>query len=107
MSSLGRALTSFIRGACDVLITSSYKKRFLTPSPRSFAISKLVQAQRCPVVRLGRVLIDWLNKASFGPGCELGSRTSAGSYIVEFDVPAYLGLYLSFPVFIPKPRPKA
>src|SRR5437016_10170213 len=30
----------------------------------------------------------------------------AGSYIVEFDVPAYPGLYPSFPVFVPKPRPK-
>src|SRR6266576_4753086 len=30
----------------------------------------------------------------------------AGSYIVEFDVPAYPGLYPSFLVFIPKPRPR-
>ena len=28
------------------------------------------------------------------------------SYIVEFDVPAYPGLYPSFLVFVPKPRPK-
>ena len=55
-----------------------------------------MQAQGCPVVRLGRVRIRWLNKASFGPSYELGSRMSAGSYIVEFDVPAYPSLYPSF-----------
>ena len=44
-----------------------------------------MQAQGCPVVRLGRVLVDWL----------------AGSYIVEFDMPAYPGLYLSFQVVFP------
>ena len=48
------------------------------PSPLSFVISELVQAQGCPVVRLGRVHVDWLNKASFGPGCEPGSRTLGG-----------------------------
>ena len=49
------------------------------PLPRSFAISKLVQAQGCPVVRLGRIHVDWLDdKASFGPGYEPGSRTSGG-----------------------------
>ena len=31
----------------------------------------------------------------------------AGSYIVEFNMPAYPGLYPSFLVFVPKPRPKA
>ena len=30
----------------------------------------------------------------------------AGSYIVEFDVPTYPGLYPSFLVFILKPGPK-
>ena len=29
-----------------------------------------------------------------------------GSYIVEFDMPAYPGLYPSFLVFLPIPRPK-
>ena len=49
------------------------------PSPRSFAISELVQAQGCPVICLGHVHVNWLdNKASFGPGCEPGSRTSGG-----------------------------
>ena len=37
-----------------------------------------MQAQGCPVVRLGRIHIGWLDKASFGPGCEPGSRTSGG-----------------------------
>ena len=45
------------------------------PSSCSFAISELVQAQGCPVVRLGRVHVDWLDKASFGPSYEPGSRT--------------------------------
>ena len=65
-----------------------------------------MQAQGCPVVRLGHVRIRWLDKASFGPSYELGSHMSAGSYIVEFDMPAYPGLYPSFPVFFPIPRPK-
>ena len=30
----------------------------------------------------------------------------SGSYIVEFNVPAYPGLYPSFLVFLPIPRPK-
>jgi hypothetical protein len=56
-----RALTSSVRGIYNALtLTSSYKKRFPTPSPRSFAISELVQAQGCPVVRLGRVHVDWV-----------------------------------------------
>ena len=37
-----------------------------------------MQAQGCPVVRLGRVHVGWLDKASFGPGCEPGSRTLGG-----------------------------
>jgi len=44
------------------------------PLLRSFAISELVQAQRCPVVRLGHVHVNWLDKASFGPGCKPGSH---------------------------------
>jgi len=69
-------------------LTSSYKQRFPTPSPHSFAISELVQAQGCPVVRLGRVHVNWLDKASFGPGCEPGSRTSGGFRIpVSLDRP--------------------
>ena len=36
----------------------------------------------------------------------LGWYVGAGSYIVEFDVPAYPGLYPSFLVFVLKPRPK-
>src|SRR6266568_5538044 len=61
------------------------------PSPRSLAISELVQAQGCPVVRLGRVLFDWLDKASFGPGCEPGSRTSGGFRIpVSLDRPPWV-----------------
>ena len=55
----------------------------------SFVISKLVQAQGCPVIRLGRVHVDWLDdKASFGPGYELGSRTLGGFCIpVSLDRP--------------------
>ena len=33
--------------------------------------------------------------------------SGAGSYIVEFNAPAYPGLYLSFLVAFPKPGPKA
>ena len=47
-----------------------------------------MQAQGCPVVRLGRVHVDWLDKASFGPGYEPGSRTSGGFRIpVSLDGP--------------------
>ena len=35
-------------------------------------VSELVQAQGYPVVRLGRVRVGWLGKASFGPGYEPG-----------------------------------
>ena len=38
--------------------------------------------------------------------CSPAGRPGAGSYIVEFDVPAYPGLYPSFLVFLPIPRPK-
>ena len=48
------------------------------PLPLSFAISELVQAQRCPIVHLGRVHVDWLGKASFGPGYEPSSHTLGG-----------------------------
>jgi len=48
------------------------------PLPRSFAISELGQAQGCPVVHLGRVYVNWLDKASFGPGCKPGSCTLGG-----------------------------
>ena len=48
------------------------------PLPLSFAISKLVQAQGCPVVCLGRIHIDWLDKASFGPGYEPSNCTLGG-----------------------------
>ena len=83
------ALTSFVQGICDALtLTSSYKKRIPTPLPRPFAILELVQAQGCPVVRLGRVRIRWLDKASFGPSYELGRRTSGGFRIpVSLDRP--------------------
>ncbi|KAF2188448.1 hypothetical protein K469DRAFT_703043 [Zopfia rhizophila CBS 207.26] len=83
------ALTSFVRGICDALtLTSSHKKRFPTPSPYLLSVSELVQAQGCPVVRLGRVHIGWLDKASFRPGCEPGSRTSGGFHIpVSLDEP--------------------
>ena len=47
----------------------------------SLAILKLVQAQRYPVVRLERAHVDWLSKASFGPGYEPGSHTS-GSFCI-------------------------
>ena len=51
-------------------------------------ILKLVQAQKCLVVRLGRVCICWLDKASFGPSYELGSRMSSGFHIlVSLDRP--------------------
>ena len=51
-------------------------------------VSELVQAQGCPVVRLGRVHIDWLDKASLGPGYEPGSCTSGGFHIpVSLDGP--------------------
>ena len=47
-----------------------------------------MQAQGCPVVRLGRVRIRWLDKASFGPSYELGSRTLGGFRIpVSLDRP--------------------
>ena len=36
----------------------------------------------------------------------LASGVATGSYIVEFDVPAYPGLYPSFPVFFPMLRPE-
>ena len=36
----------------------------------------------------------------------MDERLLAGSYIVEFNVPAYPGLYLSFLVFFPILRPK-
>ena len=50
-----------------------------------------MQAQGCPVVRLGRVHVDWLDKASFGPGCEPGSRTSGGFRIpVSLDRPPWM-----------------
>ena len=74
-----------------MLITSSYKKRFPTPSLYSLAILELVQAQGCPVVCLGRVYVDWLDKASFGPGCELGSCILGGFCIpVSFDRPPWM-----------------
>ncbi|KAF2194531.1 hypothetical protein K469DRAFT_686550 [Zopfia rhizophila CBS 207.26] len=70
-----RALTSFVREICDALtLTSSHKKRFPTPSPLLVSVSELVQAQGYPVVRLGRVHIGWLDKASFGPGYEPDSH---------------------------------
>jgi len=52
-------------------------------------ILELVQAQGCPIVRLGRIYINWLdNKASFGPSYKLGSRTSGGFRIpVSLDRP--------------------
>jgi hypothetical protein len=86
-----RALTSFVRGACDALtLTSSYKKRVPTPSPYPL-VSELVQAQGCPVVRLGRVHVRLAdNKASFGPGYEPGSRTSGG-FRIQFPLMASLG----------------
>jgi len=89
MSSLDGALTSFVRGICDVLtLISSYKKRFPTPLPRSFVISELVQAQGYPIVRLGHVYIRWLNKASFGPSYKLGRHTLGGFRIpVSLDRP--------------------
>ena len=78
MVALG-ALTSFIQGIYDALtLTSSYKRGSLCPHRIPFAISELVQAQGCPIVRLGRVRIRWLNKASFGPSYELRSRISGG-----------------------------
>ena len=47
-----------------------------------------MQAQGCPVVRLGRVHVDWLDKASFGPGYKPGSCTSGGFRIpVSLDGP--------------------
>ena len=58
------------------------------PSPLLISVSELVQAQGCPVVRLGRVHIGWLDKASFGPGYEPDSRTSGGFRIpVSLDEP--------------------
>ena len=36
-------------------LISSYKKMFPMPLPHSLAILELVQAQGCPIVRLGRV----------------------------------------------------
>ena len=78
-SSLDGALTSFAQGICDALtLTSSYRKRFPTPSPHLILVLELVQAQGCPVVRLGRIYICWLDKASFGPSCKPGSHTSGG-----------------------------
>ena len=51
-------------------------------------ILELVQAQGCPVVCLGRVHVDWLDKASFGPSYELGSRILGGFRIlVSLDKP--------------------
>ena len=50
-----------------------------------------MQAQGCPIVRLGRVHVDWLSKASFGPGCEPGSRTSGGFCIpVSLNRPPWM-----------------
>ena len=49
----------------------------------------------------GFFLLDW----SFRLGAASALK-SAGSYIVEFNIPAYPGLYPSFLIFIPKPRPK-
>ena len=58
------------------------------PSPLLISVSELVQAQGCPVVRLGRVHVCWLDKASFGPGYEPDSRTSGGFRIpVSLDEP--------------------
>ena len=43
---------------------------------------------RVPVICLGRVHVDWLDKASFGPSYELGSCTSGGFCIpVSLDGP--------------------
>ena len=63
-------------------------------------------------VRRGRIfahLLVCLRSCSFvdvrGRQCFLWG-SGAGSYIVEFDVPAYPGLYPSFLVFLPIPRPK-
>ena len=67
-----------------------------------------MQAQGCPIVRLGRVYVDWLiiRPVSGLAASQVVVHRVAGSYIVEFDVPAYPGLYPSFPVFFPIPRPK-
>ena len=47
-----------------------------------------MQAQGCPIICLGRVHVDWLDKASFGPGYEPGSRTLGGFRIpVSLDRP--------------------
>ena len=60
-SSLDGVLTSFVRGIYDELtLTSSHEKRFPTPSPYPLSVSELVQAQGCPVVRLGHVRIGRL-----------------------------------------------
>ena len=70
---------------------------FPTPSSRSFAILELVQAQGCPVIRLGRVYVNWLDMASFGPSYKLGRRIS-GSFriLVSLNRPPQVvgqGLY--------------
>ena len=58
------------------------------PLLHSLVISELVQAQECSIICLGRVHINWLDKASFGPGHEPGSRTSGGFRIpVSLDRP--------------------
>ena len=50
-----------------------------------------MQAQGCPVVRLGRVYVDWLDKASLGPGYKPGSRTAGGFRIpVSLDRPPWM-----------------
>ena len=55
-----------------------------------------MQAQGCPVVRVGRVHIGWLNKASFGPGYEPGIRTSGGFRIpVSLDEPPWINNHIA------------
>ena len=50
-----------------------------------------MQAQGSPVIRLGRVYVDRLDKASFGPGYKLGSRISGGFRIlVSLDGPPWM-----------------
>ncbi|KAH7053498.1 hypothetical protein B0J12DRAFT_58159 [Macrophomina phaseolina] len=77
------ALTGFAPRVYNTLALTSSQKKWLPCAFAAFlAISEPVQAQGCPVVRLGRVHIGWLDRASVGPGCEPGSRTS-----VSFRLP--------------------
>src|SRR6266702_7553860 len=77
------------------------RKIFTPPPPRRCAGAAQPYTRLC--VCSGSLLTR--SKWNINSNCQAGSYILA-SNIVEFDMPAYPGLYPSFPVFFPIRRPK-